>query len=135
MASFLFLSPVCGYVLAAVLNDKIHNQLGRRGVAWISASNHFIGHFFASLHPPYPVLVALFVLQGFGNGLADSGYNAWVASMTNANQILGIMHGLYGFGAVLSPIAATLLVTKANLPWFYFYYLMVCLSVLTKKSW
>ncbi|KAJ5800521.1 uncharacterized protein N7518_002589 [Penicillium psychrosexuale] len=130
VASFLFLSPVCGYVLAAVLNDTIHTKLGRRGVAWISASNHFIGHLFVSLHPPYPALVALFVLQGFGNGLADSGYNAWVASMTNANQILGIMHGLYGFGAVLSPLAATLLVTKANLPWFYFYYLMTACAII-----
>ncbi|CEJ54913.1 hypothetical protein PMG11_01200 [Penicillium brasilianum] len=130
VVSFLFLSPVCGYILAAVLNDKVHNRLGRRGAAWISASNHLIGHFFTSLHPPYPILVAVFALQGFANGLADSGYNAWVVNMANANQLLGIMHGLYGFGAVLSPLIATSLVTKANLPWYYFYYIMTACAMI-----
>jgi hypothetical protein len=26
------------------------------------------------LHPPYPVLVVVFILAGFGNGLGDSGW-------------------------------------------------------------
>lgn len=26
------------------------------------------------VHPPYPVLVVVFILAGFGNGLGDSGW-------------------------------------------------------------
>ncbi|KAH8433725.1 putative MFS transporter [Aspergillus melleus] len=35
--------------------------------------------------------------------------------MENANQLLGLLHGLYGVGAVLSPLVATLLITKAEI--------------------
>lgn len=45
--------------------------------------------------------------------------------MANANELLGLLHGLYGVGAVLSPLAATSLITKANVSWYYFYYIMV----------
>jgi fucose permease len=36
------------------------------------------------------------------------------------------LHGFYGLGATVSPLIATSMVTKAHLPWYYFYYLMVC---------
>lgn len=48
--------------------------------------------------------------------------------MANANELLGLLHGLYGVGAVLSPLAATSLITKANVSWYYFYYIMVGLG-------
>lgn len=46
--------------------------------------------------------------------------------MANANELLGLLHGLYGIGAVLSPLIATSLITEAKVPWYYFYYIMVC---------
>lgn len=78
-----------------------------------------------ALHPPYPVLVVAFMIAGYGNGLADAAWNAWIGSMANANEILGFLHGLYGLGAVISPLVATSMITKANLEWYSFYYLMV----------
>jgi fucose permease len=69
-----------------------------------------------------------FIFAGFGNGLADSGWNAWIGNMADANQVLGLLHGFYGAGAVLAPLVATALVTKAGVGWWYFYYIMVCLS-------
>ncbi|GAB1210780.1 hypothetical protein APSETT445_009578 [Aspergillus pseudonomiae] len=61
----------------------------------------------------------------FGNGLADSAWNAWIGNMANANELLGLLHGLYGVGAVLSPLVATSLITEAKVPWYYFYYIMI----------
>lgn len=78
-------------------------------------------------HPPYPVLVLSFVLAGFGNGLAEGAWNAWVGNLARASEVLGFMHALYGVGGVLSPLLATALITKANLPWYSFYYVMVSL--------
>jgi fucose permease len=95
------------------------------------------------------VLVVVFVLAGFGNGLGDSGWygailrfllqyilimppsrNAWIGDMANANEVLGFLHGFYGLGAAISPLVATTLVTKAGWRWYEFYYLMVGAAVI-----
>ncbi|KAB8237178.1 putative MFS transporter [Aspergillus alliaceus] len=125
VVSLVFLSPLGGYTLAALLNNKIHTRFGRRGVAWISPGCHLLAYIVNCLHPPYPVLVVSFIFAGFGNGLADSAWNAWIGNMASANQLLGLLHGLYGVGAVLSPLVATSLITEAKVPWYYFYYIMI----------
>jgi fucose permease len=71
------------------------------------------------------VLVVSFIFAGLGNGLADSAWNAWIGNLGDANQLLGLLHGSYGIGAVISPLIASFLVADAGLPWFYFYYIMV----------
>lgn len=90
---------------------------------------HLIAYIVDSLHPPYPVLVVSFIFAGFGNGLIGSAWGAQVGNMANADEILGFLHGFYGVGAVLGPLAATSLITSADCPWYYFYYIMVsCFS-------
>ncbi|PWY67647.1 MFS transporter [Aspergillus sclerotioniger CBS 115572] len=122
--SLLFLSPVCGYTLAGLLNNEIHVQVGRRGIACISAACHLFTFSIASLHPRYPVLVVSSAVGGFGTGIADSAWNAWISSLSSANQLMGILHGLYGVGAMISPLIVSALVTRANVPWFRFYNIM-----------
>jgi fucose permease len=100
-------------------------HLGQRGVAALSSSFHLLAYIINSVHPPYPVLVISFMFAGLGNGFADSAWNAWIANLANANELLGLMHGFYGLGAVLSPLIATSFITKAGWGWFTFYYLMV----------
>lgn len=46
--------------------------------------------------------------------------------MESANELLGFLHGSYGLGATISPLIATAMVTKGHLPWYMFYYVMVC---------
>jgi fucose permease len=85
-----------------------------------------IAYIVIAVHPPYPVLVIIFMLAGFGNGLADAAWNAWIGNMANPNEVLGFLHAFYGLGAVLAPLIATTMITKGNrLPWYYFYYVMV----------
>lgn len=125
IVSLVFLSPLVGYVLAALLNHRMHNAFGQRGVALVAPGCHLLAYIVNCLHPPYPVLVVSFIFAGFGNGLTDSAWNAWIGNMANSDEILGVLHGFYGVGAVLSPLAATSLITSANRPWYYFYYIMV----------
>ncbi|KIW11900.1 hypothetical protein PV08_09173 [Exophiala spinifera] len=123
--SLVFLSPLVGYILSALLNNHIHMVYGQRGVACIMSMSHLLGFVAICLHPPYPVLVVIYILLGFGNGLGDSGWNAWIGDMADANEVLGFLHGFYGLGAALSPLIATSVVTKAGWKWYEFYYLMV----------
>ncbi|KAI1100071.1 MFS general substrate transporter [Jackrogersella minutella] len=130
VVSLIFLSPFVGYTAAAFLNNIIHIKLGQRGVAFLCSGCHFLSYIIIAVHPPYPVLVIAFMMAGFGNGVCDAGWNAWIGNMARANEVLGILHGLYGTGAVLSPLIATTMITKANLPWYTFYYLMIGMAAL-----
>lgn len=125
VVSLVFLSPFVGYTLAAILNQRLHIKLGQRGVALIGPSCHIVSYIINCVHPPYPVLVISFIFAGLGNGIADAAWNAWIGNMANANELLGVLHGLYGVGAVISPLVATSMIASAGLPWYYFYYVMV----------
>ncbi|KAJ6171765.1 hypothetical protein N7470_000832 [Penicillium chermesinum] len=125
IVSLIFLSPLVGYTLAAFFNQRIHTAFGQRGIALMGPGCHLLAYIVNCIHPPYPVLVISFVFAGFGNGVEDGAWNAWIGNMANANELLGVLHGLYGAGAVLSPLVATSLITRANVPWYYFYYIMV----------
>ncbi|KAJ5463341.1 hypothetical protein N7475_008285, partial [Penicillium sp. IBT 31633x] len=125
IVSLVFLSPLVGYATAAVVNERAHCAIGRRGVAFVSSLCHLIAYILNCVHPPYPVLVVSFIFAGLGNGLADSAWNAWIGNLQNPNQLLGLLHGSYGVGAVISPLVASLLVADAGMPWYYFYYIMI----------
>ena len=124
--SLIFLSPFVGYNLSAVLNNAVHLKFGQRGVAFIGPFCHLIAYIVIAVHPPYPVLVVVFILAGFGNGIEDSAWNAWIGAMANANEVLGFLHAFYGLGATIAPLVATTMITKAHWPWYYWYYVMVC---------
>ncbi|KAJ6094508.1 hypothetical protein N7467_002021 [Penicillium canescens] len=125
VVSLVFLSPLVGYTVAAFLNQRIHNTFGQRGVALLGSGCHLLAYVINSVHPPYPVLVVSFIFAGLGNGVEDAAWNAWIGNMANANEVLGFLHGIYGAGAVISPLIATSMIAKGGLPWYYFYYVMV----------
>lgn len=138
--SLVFLAPIVGYVSSALTNDMMHMKFGQRGVGAIMAACHLIAYIIISFHPPYPALVIVFMLSGYGNGLGDSAWNAWIGAMANSNEILGFLHAFYGLGALLSPLIATSLITKAGWKWYQFYYLLIGASaielvVLTASFW
>ncbi|KAG9697203.1 MFS general substrate transporter, partial [Aureobasidium melanogenum] len=76
IVSLIFLSPLIGYNLSALLNNSIHLRFGQRGVAFIGPICHLLAYVVIAVHPPYPVLVVVFAIAGFGNGLEDAAWNA-----------------------------------------------------------
>ncbi|KAK4617672.1 Bypass of stop codon protein 6 [Fulvia fulva] len=130
IVSLVFLSPFVGYTASALLNNAIHLRFGQRGVAFLGPLCHLFAYVINCVHPPFPVLVVSFILAGFGNGLLDAGWNAWIGAMANANEMLGLLHATYGLGATIAPLIATSMITKANLPWFNWYYCMVGFAAL-----
>jgi fucose permease len=65
------------------------------------------------------------VLAGLGNGVLDAAWNAWIGVMAQSSRLMGILHGFYGLGAALAPLAATSLITSRGWHWYQYYYLMV----------
>lgn len=108
-----------------MLNNWVHVRFGQRGVAIVGPLCHIGGWLGLALHPSYPVFVIIFMLVGFGNGIEDAAWNAFFGNMANANELLGFLHGVYGLGAVLSPLVATNLVTEAGWRWYAVYYILV----------
>ncbi|KAF2197861.1 MFS general substrate transporter [Delitschia confertaspora ATCC 74209] len=140
VVSLMFLSPLGGYTASALLNTTIHLKFGQRGIAFFSPLCQLIAYIVIAVHPPYPVLVVFLILAGFGSGLQDAAWNAWIGNMANPNEILGFLHAAYGLGATLAPLIATTMVTKGGLPWYAFYYVMiaatsVALTALTLSFW
>lgn len=88
-----------------------------------------ISYIVISVHPSYPVVVVFLALTGFGNGLLDACWNAWVGVMEHPHQILGLLHACYGAGATISPSIATAMIIKYGLGWWQFFYLMTGLMV------
>lgn len=86
---------------------------------------HIITYAILAAHPPYPVLVIANTVSGFGSGLLDACFCAWVGNMDKANTMQGFLHSFYSLGALFSPLIATEMVVKGGLPWYTFYYLMV----------
>ncbi|TWU72322.1 hypothetical protein ED733_000817 [Metarhizium rileyi] len=128
VVSLVFLSPLVGYVCSAIVNNYFHHRFGQRGIAIVCGGCHAAAYIIIALHPPYVVLVFAFILAGFGNGLADAAWNAWVGNLANSSELLGFLHAFYGVGGTVSPTVATALITKANLEWYSFYYIMIGLA-------
>ncbi|KAK1761291.1 major facilitator superfamily domain-containing protein [Echria macrotheca] len=140
LVSLLFLSPFVGYLLAALLNNHIHHTLGQRGIAFLGPLCRLAGFIPLACHPPYAALPVVMLLTGFGNGIEDSAWNAWIGNMHSANELLGLLHGAYGLGATIGPLIGTAMVTKGALPWYSFFYLMigldsVALVLMTSAFW
>ena len=126
----IFLAPFVGYALAAFTCDKVHLLVGQRGVALVGAVCRLVAYIIIALHPPYPVIIVFYSFVGYGIGLLDAAWNAWVGDLASANQLLGLLHGFYGLGATISPLMVAAMVTKAGLQWYTFYYLMASVLAL-----
>ncbi|CAD6444856.1 0ee07618-2c2c-40aa-b2d7-327a69a9ee5d [Sclerotinia trifoliorum] len=135
--SLIFLSPFAGYTFASLINDSVHVHFGQRGVAIIAGLCHLISYIVLSLHPPYPVLVVMFIFVGVGNGLLDAAWCAWIGNMVSANQVQGFLQACYSLGGTVAPLISAAMLAKSGLDWYYFYYIMtaVAATVLIASTW
>ncbi|KIW68574.1 hypothetical protein PV04_04512 [Phialophora macrospora] len=128
--SLIFLTPFAGYSLAAFTNASLHSRLGQRGIVILAPLCHIVTYAILSAHPPFPVLVIINTISGFGNGLTDACFCAWIGVMDKANAVQGCLHSCYSLGALFAPLIATSMVVHAKLPWYTFYYVMAGASAL-----
>ncbi|KAL4772356.1 MFS general substrate transporter [Aspergillus nidulans var. acristatus] len=129
VVSLIFMTPFAGYTIATLIVNKIHMTFGQRGIAIIGPLCHIIPFATMAIRPPWPAMLAVYVIVGLGNGLIDAAWNSWIADMVNANTMMGLLGAFYGLGATLSPTIATQMI-KSGLRWNHFYYTLLGGSVL-----
>jgi fucose permease len=128
--SLAFLAPFFGSLLAASINDKVHRVVGRLGVVIFGACLQLSYFITASIAPPFPLFVLSYSAAGLGSGIIEGSWNAFGGTLKNSNQILGLLHGFYGIGGVVSPSVGQLMIGK-GLPWNRVYLLLVGCSAVS----
>ncbi|TAQ85811.1 hypothetical protein B7494_g5869 [Chlorociboria aeruginascens] len=136
IVSLIFLSPFAGYSIASIVNSMIHVKFGQRGVAILGPGCHLLSYIVIACHPPYPVLVVFYMFVGFGNGLIEAAWGAWLGNMSTANQE-SYLHACYALGATISPLIVGGMSGDGGLRWWYFYYIMAGISAveISTSTW
>ncbi|KAM5347399.1 hypothetical protein ACJ41O_010404 [Fusarium nematophilum] len=134
--AILYLVNFSGWLLAAFTNVHIANRLGMGGTLVVGGSMQLIAYALNFWKPPFLVFGASFFFSGLGIAYLDAQANTFVVYMGNSHRWLGVLHAVYGLGALLSPIAATICATKTPY-WHLFYLMMVFLAVfnIAMLSW
>ncbi|KAK7978410.1 hypothetical protein PG988_005900 [Apiospora saccharicola] len=129
--SLLFLAAPVGYLVAAQLNRRIHVRYGRRGIAVAGPCLHIAMAAVVSLHPPFPAVIAAWVVGSLGHGIVDGSVCAWAGDLEGASAASGMLHGAYSAGAGLGPfLAGTLISREGRGRWYEWFYVLLAASVL-----
>lgn len=74
--------------------------------------------------PPYPLFACAYFLSGLGVAYQDAQVNSMVANLPNSHRWLGVLHAVYGLGALVSPLVATTIATRTAY-WHYYYLVLL----------
>jgi fucose permease len=131
--SLVFVGSFTGYTLASLLNVTLSTRLGLSRLIILGAFIQGVASGVIALGPPFIAIAVCYVFAGFGLALQDAQFNTYIARLPGAATKLGIIHAIYGVGALTSPIVATLLMVEAKVdpPLFYLTNLAWCLTTLT----
>jgi fucose permease len=134
--TFLFISQIAGYVLAAFSSSLISSRLGLAPMLLIAAIALTTALATYGSAPAWEIMVAVGTLLGLGIGLIDAGINAYMVSDQREAKWIGLLHAFYGIGALLGPtIATTLLLIGLNWRQVYFVIASLVALLIVSVGW
>ena len=107
----LFFTFSTGYFLSAISAGSLSQKLGQYGYLTSGTMTFLISCLVFSLKPPFLLLLVANSILGFGLASIDVGFNAVITMLPRSTQLLNYLHGFYGTGALLGPLAASTLLT------------------------
>lgn len=94
------------YILTAALSGVLTNRLGAGRALAGALTLYLLGLTAVALAPTWLVLVMAMGLLGLSLGILDAGLNAY-AALRHGSGVMNLLHGLYGVGTFVGPLAAT----------------------------
>ncbi|KAF7360332.1 MFS domain-containing protein [Mycena venus] len=108
VVSLIFVFACVGFIGGAMINVPLTDRLGFGKMIAFGSICQIIAYAMQAPAPPFPVFVLSFVINGVGIAIQDAQANGYVASLKHSPEIkMGLLHGAYGAGALVSPIVAT----------------------------
>ncbi|KZV63221.1 MFS general substrate transporter [Peniophora sp. CONT] len=108
VVSLIFITGCIGFVSGSVGNIWLNRKLGFGKSMVLGSICQMVAYAIQSPSPPFPVFAIAYVINGFGISLQDAQSNGYISNYhTNTATLMGIMHGVYGLGALCSPLVAT----------------------------
>lgn len=134
--TFLFISQISGYVLAAFSSSLISSRLGLAPMLLVAAITLTTAVATYGLATAWFIMVAVGTLLGLGIGLIDAGINTYMVSDQQEAKWIGLLHAFYGIGAFLGPaIATTLLMLGLNWRQVYFVIASIVALLIGGVAW
>ncbi|KIM47156.1 hypothetical protein M413DRAFT_270463 [Hebeloma cylindrosporum] len=131
VVSLIFVGNCAGFLIGATLNVWLNDRFGFGKTILLGAICQLAGYITIAPCPPFPVLVCVYVVVGFGNALQNVQSNGFVGSLhEHMSTKLGFMHASYGLGAFLAPFASTFFSGFTDRRWGFHFILSagLCLS-------
>ncbi|KAK7681380.1 hypothetical protein QCA50_015472 [Cerrena zonata] len=128
VVSLLFVFNCVGFLSGALMNVHLNDRFGFGKVIVFGAVCQLIAYVMLSPGGPFPLMCAAFCLAGFGISLQNAQGNGFVGGLKNATAGFGFLHGSYGLGAFVAPLAATNFAVRGQ--WYFHYLISAGLAIL-----
>ncbi|HEY9693974.1 MAG TPA: MFS transporter [Oculatellaceae cyanobacterium] len=107
--TWLFLSQIAGYIVAAFSSSLLSNQIGLARMLLLASTLLSAALIIYASTPIWAVMAIAGTVLGLGIGLIDAGINTYIVNDARHSHFIGVLHGFYGTGALLGPAIATTL--------------------------
>ncbi|MBD2083138.1 MFS transporter [Leptolyngbya sp. FACHB-17] len=109
--TFLFISQVSGYAIAATASSFLTHRFGLAKTILLGLLLLTSALSLYASTTQWIVMIATGSLLGFGIGLIDAGGNTFIAHEQQNANLMGLLHAFYGIGALSGPAIATAFLT------------------------
>ncbi|KAI8373759.1 major facilitator superfamily domain-containing protein [Blakeslea trispora] len=127
--SLLFLCSAFGFFLSAGLNGYIVHRIGQLNTLYLGSCTMFVSFAILSAGFPFVVMAMTMPFVGAGMALLDAAMNVFVANLPLATLMLNILHAIYGVGAMISPLVASVLL-QHDISWKGMYMFLTAVGLL-----
>lgn len=130
VVSLIWMANAIGFILVAASAHKIQPWFGRQYSLLIGCFLSIIQYAIVSSGSHFALIVVGFGFGGAGLGIVLAQCNVFLANLDKSTLYLSFNHAGYGLGATISPLLATLMITKGGVKWNYVYLINLGLMII-----
>lgn len=109
-----FFTFSAAFFLAGATTGWLMERYGTRLTLVVGSVAYVAGALALALRPSFALLVVLQLLTGYGTGIIESVLQAYLAGLPAQTARLNLLHGFFGVGALIGPLAATWILDRTQ---------------------